>query len=113
MRRKLFTLAAGVSAGLCAGVCVLWGRSYKSPDRFSGLRGGDRYTLVSAGGRLTLYAPPPAAADPAARRYAADLVGGVRNDQIQWLGYLPNTATDYPAMTVETVEPDFPRYRSP
>src|SRR4051794_31221042 len=27
-RRKLFTLAAGVSAGLCAGACVLWGRSH-------------------------------------------------------------------------------------
>jgi hypothetical protein len=28
MRRKLFTLAAGVSAVLCAGTCVLWVRSY-------------------------------------------------------------------------------------
>src|SRR3982751_2576119 len=27
-RRKLFTLAAGGAAGLCAGVCVLWVRSY-------------------------------------------------------------------------------------
>jgi hypothetical protein len=28
MKRKLFTLAAAVSAALCAGVCVLWLRSY-------------------------------------------------------------------------------------
>ena len=31
MRRKLFTLAAGVSALLCAGVCVLW---FHSSDRW-------------------------------------------------------------------------------
>jgi hypothetical protein len=33
MRRKLFTLAAGASAVLCAGVCVLWVRSYFAADR--------------------------------------------------------------------------------
>ena len=31
-RRKLFTLAAGVSAVLCAAVCVLWVRSYLVAD---------------------------------------------------------------------------------
>jgi hypothetical protein len=30
MRRKLFTLAASVSAALCVAVCVLWVRSYPS-----------------------------------------------------------------------------------
>jgi len=32
MRRKLFTLAAGVSAVVCVGVCVLWVRSYGRSD---------------------------------------------------------------------------------
>src|SRR3954470_15482826 len=32
MRRKLFTLAAGVSAVLCVGVCLLWLRSYWRHD---------------------------------------------------------------------------------
>jgi hypothetical protein len=33
-RRKLFTLAAGVSAVLCVGVCVLWVRSYWVSDNW-------------------------------------------------------------------------------
>src|SRR4051812_21203731 len=32
MRRKLFTLAAGVSAVLCVAVCVLWVRGYWVAD---------------------------------------------------------------------------------
>src|SRR5690348_6132079 len=32
MRWKLFTLTAGASAVLCAGVCVLWVRSYWVAD---------------------------------------------------------------------------------
>jgi len=35
MRRKLFTLAAGMSAVLCVGVCVLWVRSWWVDDRLS------------------------------------------------------------------------------
>ena len=41
MRRKLFTLAAGVSAVLCAGVCVLWVRSYFREDEGGHGRGGE------------------------------------------------------------------------
>jgi hypothetical protein len=33
MRRKLFTLAAAMSAVLCVGVCVLWVRSYIATDQ--------------------------------------------------------------------------------
>jgi hypothetical protein len=35
MRRKLFTVAAGVSAVLCAALCVLWLRSYWVGDALS------------------------------------------------------------------------------
>jgi hypothetical protein len=38
MRRKLFTLAAGVSAVLCAAVCVLWVRSYSAYDSVTRIR---------------------------------------------------------------------------
>jgi hypothetical protein len=34
MRRKLFTIAAGVSAVLCIAVCVLWVRGYFVTDQF-------------------------------------------------------------------------------
>ena len=34
MSRKLFTLAAGVSAVLCVGVCMLWVRSYWHADEW-------------------------------------------------------------------------------
>ena len=54
MRRKLFTLAAGVSAVLCVGVCVLWVRSYWVCERVYITRGGppepdDRSRLLSGG----------------------------------------------------------------
>jgi hypothetical protein len=70
MRRKLFTLAAGVSAVLCVGVCVLWVRSLSKHDwaryqredvarddygrwRFFRRRG---YELHSLRGRLECFA---------------------------------------------------------
>src|SRR3954452_6636495 len=34
-RRKLFTLAAGASAVLCVGVCVLWVRSYGASEELT------------------------------------------------------------------------------
>jgi hypothetical protein len=104
-RRRLFTLAAGASAVLCAAVCVLWVRSYKSPDRFSGLRGGDRYTLVSAGGRVVLYGPPPGAADAAARRAAEEAVARLRNDRWCWYGWFPSFRPTGNALTIYGVEP--------
>ena len=42
MRRKLFTLAAGVSAVLCVGVCVLWVRSFGRSDYYSARSSGSR-----------------------------------------------------------------------
>src|SRR5690242_10801476 len=112
-RRHLFTLAAGASAVLCVAACVLWVRSYKSPDRFSAPRGSDRYTVVSAAGRLTLFGPPPPAGDPEARRAAADTVARLNNDQIRWDGWFPGIAPMVEQMAVDMVEPGRFRYQSP
>jgi hypothetical protein len=42
MRRKLFTLAAGVSAMLCVASCVLWVRSFGRSDYYSARSSGSR-----------------------------------------------------------------------
>jgi hypothetical protein len=42
MRRKLFTLAAAVSAVLCVAVCVLWVRSYRPAPWFGRIDRTDR-----------------------------------------------------------------------
>jgi hypothetical protein len=54
MRRKLFTLAAGASAVLCVGVCVLWVRSYRVEDTVEWRRVDGRRRLKSAPGHLVL-----------------------------------------------------------
>jgi len=64
MRRKLFTLAAGVSAVLCVGVCVLWVRSYRVNDvdgwyvnHWDGLAGKTRaWGINSDSGGLAFFA---------------------------------------------------------
>src|SRR6476661_9464638 len=53
MRRKLFTLAAGVSAALCVGVCVLWIGGYQVA---AGHALGDVGRRSSSGGVLTVNA---------------------------------------------------------
>jgi hypothetical protein len=124
MIRRLFRIAfAGLcllSLSACTAGCVLWLRSYKAEDRFSALRGGNRYTLISAAGRLTLVGPPPVAADPAARRSAVEAVAALWNDQMFWDAkanerdiaksslyiYLPIPAADSPAERCEgSVQP--------
>src|SRR4051794_31363686 len=59
MRRKLFTLSAGVSAVLCIAVCVLWVRSYWAGDvlsidlpQFGRPLADETLNLVSARGGL-------------------------------------------------------------
>jgi hypothetical protein len=42
MRRRLFTLAAGVSVVLCVGVCVLWIKSYQEGFRATYVQDGER-----------------------------------------------------------------------
>jgi hypothetical protein len=48
MRRKLFTLAAGLSAVLCAGACVLWARSYSRTFLVLHVTDTNRYTAFSS-----------------------------------------------------------------
>ena len=52
MRRKLFTLAAAVSAVLCIAVCVLWVRSYNAGDvlTLANAADGDIRTVASERG---------------------------------------------------------------
>ena len=54
MRRKLFTLAAGVSAVVCVGVCVLWVRSYSVQDEVQWRRVDGSRRLKSAPGHIVL-----------------------------------------------------------
>ena len=54
MRRKLFTLAAGVSAALCAGVCVLWVRSYWATDCLQYVTSTDLTAILSTRGNFLL-----------------------------------------------------------
>src|SRR5690348_16114416 len=100
-RRKLFTFAAGASAVVFVGVCVLWVRSYRTAagreDHFSWRMGARRvrYTVRSQGGRLVLFAPP--ASDDSAAAAAPwrsgvfppaetpdALAGRLNNAQIRW-----------------------------
>src|SRR3982750_1523890 len=63
MRRKLFTLAAALSALLCVGACVLWVRScWGQPGQeafFFARAGGTLWKLESEPGRLRLIAVDP------------------------------------------------------
>jgi hypothetical protein len=111
MRRTLTLIVALASLLLCGVTGVLWARSYRTDGRFSALRGVDRYTLVSAGGRLTLFGPPPAAADPVVRRAAADVVAALRNDQIFWEVFFRGEGTA--ELTPALFYGDLPLYHSP
>jgi hypothetical protein len=48
MGRKLFTLAAGASAVLCAGVCVLWVRSYAHHDGLTMMLSDNRVAVAGS-----------------------------------------------------------------
>jgi hypothetical protein len=97
MRRRLFTLAAGASAVLCAAMCVLWVRSYWTDrPRLSIHRSGVRYNVRLWDGRLVLLGPPPpnSAAEEAR---AAAAAATMRNGDIDWLRFpreLPAEPTD-------------------
>jgi hypothetical protein len=63
MFRRLFAILSLLSLLLCAATVVLWWRSWRHPpleeDRYSWLAGnGDRLTVRSDAGRVTLFAPP-------------------------------------------------------
>ena len=82
MTRKLFTLLA-VSAVLCAGVFVLWARSDRpGRDPISFRWRGQRYTLRSRAGALTLTGPPEDAGfesgEWAQKLFSRPVIWGVR-----------------------------------
>lgn len=95
MRRRLFTLAATLSAVPCVGVCGLWVRSDRRPagaeDQVAvrHRRTGDRLTVRSCPGRLVLFAPPRPPAGTAPTRApdgqtAESLAAGLANDGLAW-----------------------------
>lgn len=111
--RCLFRLAVSglclLSLLACIGAGWLWRRSdHGGQDSTSFLWAGDRYTVYSTEGRLTLIGPPPPAADPAVRRAAAEAAAGLRDDQFHWyagFGLSENV--------VLRVSPPSPDYESP
>jgi hypothetical protein len=84
-----FRFAAGglclLSLLTCFATAWLWRRSYSTVrDRVYFRRADAGYTVRSEGGRVTLFAPPPAAASPQTRRVVADLTAKLNNEQIIW-----------------------------
>src|SRR5436305_10171467 len=102
MRRKLFTLAAGASAVLCAATCVLWVRSYSVQDAVEWRRVDGYRALRSAPGHIVLAMvladwshqhrefygltyerqPPTPAADELFAMYALSI--GPRDSFVHW-----------------------------
>lgn len=77
--RHLFTICSALSLLLCVAVCVLWVRTHHEEHRVSFEAGRERYTISSGHGRITLFAPPPAAITPGTAT-AVELVGELRNE---------------------------------
>src|SRR4051812_44759520 len=96
MRRKLFTLAAGVSAVGCGGVCVLWWRSYRVTDELRWTDTRRQGVAESWGGRfivrgafdmaLGAFAWVGGVAPPDRFRPAVHLAGGTKMS-VTWGGH--------------------------
>jgi hypothetical protein len=86
--RKLFTIAAGASAVLCAAVCVLWVRSYGGVDRIEVYRPRWRWYAESGRGELALILLRPAAPRPPDAPFAA----ARRQDALNGPSLLANNA---------------------
>lgn len=87
VRRILAGLIATASTALAAVVALGWERSYRPGDRISRAVGGDRYTLCSESGRITLFGPPKGGASPQTRREIGETASRVRNQQLSCLGW--------------------------
>src|SRR3954453_8740983 len=85
MRRKLFTIAAGALAGLCAGVCVLWARAPRvgRPDYLSVRTPFGRGIARCDAGVVTLIGPPRAG-PPANEATVRMLAGLMRNGDLDF-----------------------------
>jgi hypothetical protein len=103
MTRRLLNLLTVLSLLLCVAVVALWVRSGRREDRVGRLVRGARYTAVSSGGTLVVYAPPRAADSPAARQSAAD-VAAIRNDQVYWIADMsgPSCSVDEARAIIDT-----------
>ena len=64
MIHRLFTIASAVSLLLCVASVVLWARSCNREDHLSWLDDGERHTLRSSKGRLTMFVPPTGIGTP-------------------------------------------------
>jgi hypothetical protein len=84
MLHRLAILLSGASLLLCAFAAALWVRSSGRTDHASALLDGQRYTLRSDRGLLTLTGPPRATGFEEDKHIAISLMAGVRNDQIDW-----------------------------
>ena len=67
MRRRLFTFASAVSLVLCAAVCVLWVRSFRTADAVCFWERGVPWRIASDGGHVRVDNRPQVEADRDAR----------------------------------------------
>src|SRR4051794_16747854 len=87
---RLLTLLSAASMLLGVAACVLWWRSHHVADPARAAvwisRDQGRVTAHSAGGRVTFFAPPPAALRPAGKTgpTAGELALRMRNAEVRW-----------------------------
>jgi hypothetical protein len=87
MLRWPCTIASVLSLLLSPASVALWVRSRSREDVISRVVRGNRYTVISAAGKIGLYGPPPLAKDPKARADANSAATALDNDQIRWVGW--------------------------
>src|SRR4051794_38562001 len=84
LRFTVFLLCL-MSLLVCVGTSWLWRRSHRSDrDRFSFRRADSWYSVVSEGGRVRLFGPPPPSTSAGTRKRLDDLASRLRNDQFVW-----------------------------
>lgn len=105
MLRRLFIPVLVLSLLVCVATSCLGMLSLHQRIAPSRIIRGDRYCLIFAGGQIGLYGPPPAAADPIARKASEETVAALHNDQIKWLAWF--TEGDLPHR-LDVVHPPVP-----
>jgi hypothetical protein len=111
MRRTLFTLAAALSAVLCAAACVLWARGGRVRTAVEFRRAGCVWELASAQGRFLLDNEPQRRLEREAslrerRRLMTECVDLARQnsllrDRLKHVGDYGDDADDRPAIEAE------------
>lgn len=77
-------ISTGLSLMLCIAILILWARSRRHEVIASVLVNGQRYTTITAKGKIGLFAPPAPAHDPTTRQMAEMTVAALRNDDLWW-----------------------------